>query len=1042
MRFNKSIIGSMLTLLISAPSLSNAHEVVGNTALLKENVNSSKISKKTSSLYIIQMKGEPGVSKAKKIGELLPSNQVVGIAGNNYNANTPAMKAYTQALQKRQNSLAKAIGSLDIIHSFQHTFNGFSAKLTLKQKELLESHPDVVGVWKEEIEKINTANTPEFLGLTGTGGQHSLNIKGEDIVVGVLDTGITPEHPSFADDGSYSDPSSFGWAGSCDVGEEVNTFSCNNKLIGARYFNNSFAAVYDIQTALGEFISPRDADGHGSHTASTAAGNEMVAAEVSGIAAGSVSGIAPRARVAMYKVCWNSDYTSPTGQDEAGCFPSDSMAAIDQAVIDGVDVINFSIGGSRTDLTQPAAAAMLRATQAGVFVAVSAGNSGPEAETIGTPAPWVTNVGASTYSGTSKLIGKNLDINTSELAGESYVSVPAGFAPASAGLTGDLAVTTPSEACDDAPIENSAELAGKIALIARGSCSFTEKFINAQNAGAIGAVVYTYTGTSPFSMGGTDSNVAIPGVMISFDNAQELITNLSTDNVNITLSTTNVAIDTPEVGNIMANFSSRGPNQASYDIIKPDITAPGVKILAATTDTPMFGDQGSTFAYLQGTSMSSPHIAGMAALLKDSYPSWTPAQIKSSLMTTARQNIVKEDGTSPADPFDFGSGHAAPVDAMEPGLVYNANYNDYLAFLCGIGNQTFVAGSGTDCDALVNAGFNTNPSQLNIPSIGIASLATEESITRTVTNVTNDVSTYFATIEAPEGIDVTLTTYNDDGSTTADNSLTVKANSTSQYTLTFNKNIDATLDEWKFGSITWSDSLGHSVRSPIAIKASSSISIEVPENISGNLNRGRLTFPVKMLYSGETSVDFAGFVAPFGSSRTATQDPDQEFSFNEDGLATHLFQIPEGTKVARFSLRDSLVGDGSGTADLDMYVYRCDKWSCSQIEQSLNGASNEDVILVNPEARDNVDVGDVYLVWVHGYELGDVDTLEYTMPVWVADSKESTSRVLASKRAIKDRFNNVTIMTRGLAEGVYMGGITFYDDKGAAQGTTVVEISN
>lgn len=1042
MQLKKNIIGSMLTLLISISYGINANEVNGNISLIKENPNKNNVSKKGTSLYIVQIKGDPGIAQAQKIGELLPSNQVISIVGNNYNANTPIMKAYTQALQNRQNNLVKEIGSINIIHSFKHTFNGFSAKLTPKQKAALEAHSDVIGVWEDKLEKINTANTPEFLGLTGPNGQHTLNIKGENVVIGVLDTGISPEHPSFSDDGSYSDPSSFGWAGSCDTGEEGDSFLCNNKLIGARYYNSSFASVYDIQTELGEFISPRDADGHGSHTASTAGGNEFISAEISGIDAGTVSGIAPRARIAMYKVCWNSDYETPEGEDEAGCFPSDSMAAIDQAVIDGVDIINFSIGGSRTDLTQPAATAMLRATQAGVFVAVSAGNDGPDTETIGTPAPWVTNVGASTYSGTSKVIGKQLNINSSELAGSSYVSVPAGFAPSTEGLTGDIAPTLPSEACDDNPITNADALAGKVALIARGSCSFTEKFINAQNAGAIGVIVYTYTGTSPFSMGGTDSNVAIPGVMVSFDNGQELLAQAAIETVNVTLSNTNAAIDIVENGNIMATFSSRGPNTASYDIIKPDITAPGVKILAATTSTPMFGTQGSTFAYLQGTSMSSPHIAGMAALLKDSHPSWSPSQIKSSLMTTAYQNVTKEDGVTLADPFDFGAGHAAPVNAMEPGLVYSANYNDYLAFLCGINNQDFVAGTGTDCNTLVDAGFNVNPSQLNIASIGIAELATSESITRTVTNVTDSESVYIATIDAPEGIDVTLATFNDDGTPREDNSLTVSAGNKASYVLTFAKKEDAILNEWKFGSITWSDDAGHSVRSPIAIKASPDVSMEVPKNISGTLNRGRITFPVKMLYSGATSTDFAGLVAPFGSTRTATQDPDKEFSFNEDGLATHLFHLPEGTKVARFSLIDSLVGDGSGTADLDIYVYRCDLWSCSRVGQSLNGGSNEDVVLVNPEPRNNVDIGDVYLVWVHGYELGDVDTLEYTMPVWIADKSESSTRVFSSRRAIQGRFNNVTIMTRGLTEGTFMGGITFYDDKGNAQGTTVIEVNN
>ncbi len=1047
MQFKQKIVSSLVTLALATTYSVNAAEVNADKSLFKE-AKSNQIKKNASSLYIVQMKEKPGISQAEDIGELLPSNQVVGVAGNNYNANTPALIAYTKAIEERQQELANKMGSITIIHSFKHTFNGFSAKLTQKQVSMLESNPDVAGVWKEEIQKVTTSNTPEFLGLTGSTGQHTLNIKGEDVVIGVLDTGIAPEHPSFADDGTYSDPQSIGWNGTCDAGEEAeaDTFKCNNKLIGARYFNESFQSVYDIQTSLGEFISPRDADGHGSHTASTSGGNANVEAILEGQEVGLVSGIAPRARVAMYKVCWNSDYTNPTGGDEAGCFPSDSMAAIDQAVVDGVDVINFSIGGSLTDLTQPAAAAMLRATQAGVFVSVSAGNSGPDAETVGTPAPWVTSVAASTYDGTSKVIGKALVVNSGDLAGSSIVSVPAGFAPAANELSGNIVVSDSIEACntDDGsnPIAGQTNLAGNVALIARGSCAFTEKFINAQEAGAIAAVIYTQEGTSPFAMGGTDDAVAIPGSMISYIDAQELIASSLTTETNVTFSNMNAAIDTTEIGNVMADFSSRGPNQASYDIIKPDITAPGVKILAATTNTPMFGEQGGTFAYLQGTSMSSPHIAGLAALFKESNPEWTPAQIKSSLMTTARQNLTKEDGVTQADPFDFGAGHAAPVNALDPGLVYSANYNDYLAFLCGIGNETYVSNLGTSCDVLSSSGFSTEPSQLNIASIGIAELSGSESITRTVTNVTESDSVYNATIEAPEGVDVTITTFDENGNELQDGLLSVKAGESASYVLNFSSTDAAVFNEWAFGSITLSDNNNHNVRSPIAIKVVPEVSIEVPETISGELNRGRLTFPVKMLYSGATSTDFAGFVAPFGSTETVSQDPDSEFSFNEDGLATHLFHIPEGTQVARFSLVDGLVGDGAGNVDLDLYVYRCDQWSCTQVGQSLNAASNEDVILVNPEPRANVDVGDVYLIWVHGYNLAGAQSLEYTMPVWIADSKESTSRVISSTRAIEGRFNNVTIMTRGLTEGTFMGGITFYDDQGVAQGTTVVEINN
>jgi len=1044
MHFKKSILGSLITLAITAaaPSTVVANEVTGDISKFKS-VGNEVNSKQKASSYIVQLKGNTAIAQAQDIGELLPTNQLVANTGNRYNAYTPAMKAYTRAMENKQKQVAGTIDSIEILHSFKHAYNGFTAKLNAKQKAQLESHPDVIGVWEDRLEIINTSNTPEFLGLTGPGGQHTMNVKGEGIIIGVIDTGIWPENPSFADDGSYTDPADLGWQGACDTGTDE-AFSCNNKLIGARYFDASFSSQYEVQYALGEFDSPRDADGHGSHTAGTAGGNEGVTATLSGADAGTVSGMAPRARIAAYKACWNSDYKNPEGGDEAGCFYGDTMAAIDAAVTDGVDVINYSIGGSRTDLTIPSTAAMLNATAAGVFVAVSAGNSGPDKETVGTPAPWVTSVAASTYNGTSIIIGNALEITSGDLAGNSLMSVPSAFSPATVGLSGELALAEPIEACNENPITNPEELAGKVALIARGSCAFTEKFLNAQNAGATGVVVYTTEGTSPFSMGGEDPAVTITGSMISFTDGQALTESVIAESTSVTFTDNAASGEAVEVGNTMASFSSRGPNLNTYDIIKPDITAPGVKILAATTSAPMFGAAGETYKYLQGTSMSSPHIAGMAALFKESNSSWTPAQIKSAMMTTARQDLTKEDGTTQADPYDFGSGHVAPVSALDPGLLFDTNLADYLAFLCGQNEEGFVEAYDTNCADLTSNGFSTDASQLNLPSIAIAELLEPETIFRTVSNATPVASSYTATIEAPAGFDVTVQTFDADGNETEASTLDVAGeNGKASFALTFSKTDTTEVDAWKFGAITWTDSAGHSVRLPLAIKAIPTVKIEVPELIAGDLNRGRFRFPVKMLYSGNTSITSAGLVAPFGSSRSVSQDADQNFSFNEAGLGTHFFHIPEGTQVARFSLADSLIGDGSGGTDLDMYVYRCTKWSCVQVDASLNAGSNESVVLVNPEARSDSSVGDVYLVWVHGYDTAGVSPLDYTMVGWIADQADSSTRVISSRRAITGRFNYTTILTRGLPTGTtYMGAVTYFNADGEAEGTTVLELSN
>ncbi|MCP4324886.1 MAG: S8 family serine peptidase, partial [Alteromonadales bacterium] len=962
--------------------------------------------------------------------------------GNNYNAYTPAMIAYTKAMQKKQHEVAGSISSIDILHSFKHAYNGFTAKLNAAQKAQLEAHPDVIGVWEDKLDIINTANTPEFLGLTGPGGQHTMNVKGEDVIIGVIDTGIWPENPSFADDGSYSDPADLGWQGACDTGTD-DAFTCNNKLIGARYFSTSFSSVNEIQYDLGEFDSPRDADGHGSHVAGTAGGNEAVAAVLSGFDAGHVSGMAPRARIAAYKACWNSDYETPEGKKESGCFYGDTMAAIDAAVTDGVDVINYSIGGSKTDLTTPPTAAMLNATAAGVFVSVSAGNSGPDKETVGTPAPWVTSVAASTYDGVSIVFGKALSVTEGPLAGSDFLSVPANFAPAADGFTGEVAIAEPIEACDEDPITNAADLSGKIALIARGSCAFTEKFANAQAAGAVGVVVYTYEGTAPFIMGGEpETEITIPGSMISFDNGTALAGSTTDAVVTVAFTENETAGESVEVGNKIASFSSRGPNLNTYDIIKPDITAPGVRILAATTSAPMFGTQGEKFKYLQGTSMSSPHIAGMAALFKESNSSWTPAQIKSAMMTTARQNLTKEDGTTQADPYDYGSGHVAPVAALDPGLLFDTNLADYLAFLCGQEKDAFVASYDTSCADLANDGFSTDASQLNLPSIAIAELVEAETIFRTVTNATPIGSSYTATVEAPEGFEVSVQTFDAEGVETEQSTLDVAGeNGKASFALTFSKTETTEADTWKFGAITWTDNAGHSVRLPIAIKANAEVNIEVPAQVSGKMKRGRYRFPVKMLYTGNTSTDYTGLVAPFGSSRNVTADADGTYSFNEAGLGFHAFTVPEGTKVARFSLRDSLVAaDG---ANLDMHLYHCVKWNCNLLTTATEADSNEDIILTNPAAANDSAVGDVYIIFVHGQNLNGAADSDYTMMGWIADQADRSTRIMSSRTAIKDRYNYTTVSSRGLTPGmIYMGAVTYYNADGEAQGTTVLELAN
>ncbi|GAB58145.1 S8 family serine peptidase [Rheinheimera nanhaiensis] len=981
--------------------------------------------------YIVQVKGKSGIEKAQELGELLPARQSVTKALNRYNASSARMQNYTSSLKAFHQHLASSTGAAEVMYSYTHTFNGFAARLTPAQAEALRNHPNVAGVWRDEAQQMTTSNTPAFLGLTQSPeGLHTLGVKGEDVVIGVVDSGIWPEHPSFADDGSYAPLP--GWAGSCDVGEDTE-FSCNNKLIGARYYKNTFESVYDLQP--GEFVSPRDADNHGTHVASTAGGNEGVTAVFNGTPVATVSGIAPRARIAMYKACWNSSYVSPEGVAERGCFYGDTMAAIDQAVADGVDVINYSIGGSLTDLTTMAAAAKLRAAQAGVFVAVSAGNSGPAAGTVGTPAPWVTTVAASTYDGTS--IANGIEVTAGPLQG-TYIAVEGGTSlplSVTGEISADLAVAMPLEAC--APLSNAAEVAGKFVLIQRGTCAFDIKLGQAEAAGAAGVVMYNNSPAAPIVMGGSGS-FGIPAVMTTLAAGSAFNAEVTAGGVvNIKMSPSVFVDNVVEVGNLMAGFSSRGPNLASFDVIKPDITAPGVKILAGASSQPMLTPAGVSFTYLQGTSMSSPHIAGMAALVKESHPNWTPAMIKSALMTTARQNLTKENGITPADAFDFGAGHAVPNKSINPGLTYDIDNLDYFAFLCGVGNANFVLNTtGASCAQFEAAGYNTDPSQLNLPSIAIAELTGAETIVRQVTDVSGSASVYSATVEAPAGVDVELIT--DDGG----NQMSVAANGSASYGITFTPNANATIGSWSFGAITWSNGV-HSVRSPIAIKVESPQLIVAPESINATIKAkaGRVSFPVEMNYSGTTSAAIVGVSAPFGSSDVVAQDADRNFVFNEPGLGFHALLVPAGTKVARFSLYEALASVPG--ADLDLYVYRCIAYSCTAVGSSAAAGGNEVVTIMNPEPANNGAAGDFYLAFVHGYDLGGAAEASYTMPFWIVNAKEASTRIAASPRAIMGRFNNVTVTTTNLAASPfpYLGVAMFYDADGVEQDSTLLEIT-
>jgi subtilisin family serine protease len=414
--------------------------------------------------------------------------------------------------------------------------------------------------------------------------------------------------------------------------------------------------------------------------------------------------------------------------------------------------------------------------------------------------PWVTSVGASTHRGSIFVLGTA--INAPAAVAGNYPS-PEGFITQplseSGVITDDVVAANPIDACGTGidPIDG-------IALIARGTCFFDDKITNAVAAGASAVIVYTQAGNPKTVMGG-DTTQPIPGVMIDNDIGVALLDQLTNGaTVNATLDGDTIAAD--EIfGNTMAIFSARSPYFAEPSFIKPDVTAPGVSVLAGATPEPNNGGEGALFQYLDGTSMASPHVAGIAALLLEAHPAWSPAMIKSALMTTARQNLKQEDGVTRANPFDMGSGHIVPNLAVDPGLVYDYGLLEVQGGTCGTVTPLVTP---NECNALANnLGIPVGASNLNLASIGVGGVTGPRTVTRTVTNVGDAASTYTVTVVPPPGfrVDVSPT------------SLTLAPGDSASYEVRI-RNRTSPPGAWRFGSLSWTDGT-HVVRSPIAVRA-------------------------------------------------------------------------------------------------------------------------------------------------------------------------------------------------------------------------------
>ncbi|KAE8796533.1 Subtilisin-like protease [Hordeum vulgare] len=637
--------------------------------------------------------------------------------------------------------LAGLLGSKEesvasVVYNYKHGFSGFAAMLTPEQAKQLAEFPDVISVERSKTHTTTTTRSWDFLGVnyqtpasellhgTNYGEDCVQNNYGDDVIIGVVDTGIWPESRSFSDKGYGPIPSR--WKGKCQVGPDWGINNCSRKIIGARFYS---AGISD-EILKTNSLSPRDNHGHGTHCASTAAGSAVEAASFHGLAKGVARGGAPRARIAVYKTLWETP-RGPQG-GTAGV-----LAAIDDAIYDGVDVLSLSLGVPGEN-----SFGALHAVQKGITVVYTAGNNGPIPQTVGNTSPWVITVAATkvdrsfptviTLGNKQQIVGQSLYYQAKNSSGSSFRDL----------ILAELCTTDELNGTDVSGMILVCVPSRRGGSVLTPLITFPQASQYVRNGGGSGLIFAQYTNDLLSETAKLCNGIAC--VFVDPDTGERIRKYYFLDATSSPVAKIEPArtVTGKEVlGPKVASFSSRGPSRDYPDVIKPDIAAPGANILAAVEDS---------YKFMSGTSMAAPHVSGIVALLKAQHPHWSPAAIKSAIITTAhitdeRGMPILAEGLSrkTADPFDYGGGNINPGGAADPGLVYDIDPREYNKFFgCTIIRRTTVS-----CDETTLPAYH-----LNLPSIAVPELRRPITLWRTVTNVGKLDSVYHAQVQSPTGV--------------------------------------------------------------------------------------------------------------------------------------------------------------------------------------------------------------------------------------------------------------------------------------------------